>query len=268
MKAVINNSLTHYIDIGISTAQPVVFIHGFPFTHKMWMFPGGQTEALSGTNRLVAYDVRGHGESEIGQGIFTVEFFVDDLIAMMDHLKIRQAIVVGLSMGGYIALRALERHPNRIKAIVLCDTKAEPDSNEAKVKRSAHIKMIRTDGTRVFAEEFMKHVVAPESFETKPEAVRSLQSMIERMAPIALCGTLVALAARTDTSPVLKSIQSPVLILHGEKDALISPAEAKAMKEKIPNAELQMISKAGHMSNIENPEEFNTHLVDFIKRNS
>jgi 3-oxoadipate enol-lactonase len=268
MKAVINNSLTHYIDIGISTAQPVVFIHGFPFTHKMWMFPGGQTEALSGANRLVAYDVRGHGESEIGQGIFTIEFFVDDLIAMLDHLKIRQAIIVGLSMGGYIALRAVERHPNRVKALVLCDTKAEPDSNEGKIKRSASIKTIRTDGTRVFAEEFMKHAVAPESFETKPEAVRSLQSMIERTSPVALCGTLVALAARTDSTPMLKSIQCPTLILHGEKDTLATPADAKAMKEIIPNAELQMIPKAGHMSNIENSEEFNKYLIDFVKRNS
>jgi pimeloyl-ACP methyl ester carboxylesterase len=268
MKAVINNSLTHYIDIGISTAQPVVFIHGFPFTHKMWMFPGGQTEALSGMNRLVAYDVRGHGESEIGQGIFSVEFFVDDLIAMMDHLKIRQAIVVGLSMGGYIALRAAERHPNRMKALVLCNTKADPDSNEAKIKRSANIKMIRNEGTRVFAEEFMKHAVAPESFETKPEAMRSLQSTIERTAPLALCGTLVALAARTDSRPMLKSIQCPVLILHGEKDAIVSQAEAKAMNEAIPNSELHIISKAGHIGNIEHSEEFNTRLIDFVKRNS
>ncbi len=268
MKAVINNSLTHYIDIGISTAQPIVFIHGFPFTHKMWMFPGGQTEALSGSNRLVAYDVRGHGESEIGQGIFTIEFFVDDLIAMMDHLKIRQAILVGLSMGGYIALRAAERHPNRVKALVLCNTKAEPDSNEAKIKRSANIKMIRTDGTRVFAEEFMKHAVAPESVDAKPEAVRTLQSMVERTAPLTLCGTLVAIAARTDSTHMLKSLQCPTLILHGEKDALIPVSDAKAMKEAIPNAELQIIPKAGHISNVENPDEFNKHLIDFVKRNS
>lgn len=268
MKAVINNSLTHYIDIGISTAQAVIFIHGFPFTHKMWMFAGGQTEALSGSNRLVAYDVRGHGDSEIGQGIFTVEFLVDDLIALMDHLKIRQAILVGLSMGGYIALRAVERHPNRVKGLVLCDTKAAPDSNEAKIKRSAHIRMIRQDGTRAFAEEFIKGVVAPETFETKPEVVRSLQSMIERTSPITLSGALVALAARTDTTPALASIQCPVLVMSGEKDALATPAEAKAMKEKIPNAELALIPKAGHMSNVENPEEFNKHLIGFIRRNS
>ncbi|HLP18586.1 MAG TPA: alpha/beta fold hydrolase [Bacteroidota bacterium] len=268
MKAVINNSLTHYIDIGISTAQPVIFLHAFPFTHRMWMLPGGQTESLSGSNRLVAYDVRGHGESEIGQGIFTVEFLVDDLIAMMDHLKIRQAIIVGLSMGGYIALRAAERHPARIKALVLCDTKSAADSNEAKIKRSGQIKTIRTDGTRVFAEEFMKGAVSAETIESKPDVVRTLQGMIERTSPVTLCGTLVALAARTDTTPALASIQCPVLILHGEKDALISPAEAKAMKEKIPNAELQLISKAGHLSNAENAEEFNKHLIDFVRRNS
>jgi 3-oxoadipate enol-lactonase len=268
MKAVINNSLTHYVDIGISTAQPVIFIHGFPFNHRMWMFSGGQTEALSGSNRLVAYDVRGHGESEIGQGIFTIELLVDDLIALMDHLKIRQAIVVGLSMGGYIALRAVERNANRIKALVLCDTKSTADSNEAKIKRSAQIKMIRTDGTRAFAEEFMKAAVAPETLEGKPEAARALQSMIERTAPLSLCGALVALAARTDTTGALPGIQCPVLILNGEKDTLATAADAKAMKEKIPNAELQFIPKAGHISNVENPEEFNKYLIDFIRRNS
>lgn len=268
MKAVINNSLTHYIDIGISTAQPVVFIHGFPFTHKMWMVPGGQTEAMSGMNRLVAYDVRGHGDSEIGAGIYTIEFLVDDLIALMDHLKLRQPIVVGLSMGGYIALRAVERHPNRFKALVLCSTKADPDSNEVKIKRSISIKMIRNDGIRLFAEEFMKRAVAPETIETKPEAVRTLQSMIERTSPLSLCGTLVALAARTDTNPMLKTLQCPVLIIQGEKDTIVSTAEARAMKELIPNAELQIIPKAGHISNIETPEEFNKHLIDFIRRNS
>ncbi|MBI2429356.1 MAG: alpha/beta fold hydrolase [Ignavibacteriales bacterium] len=124
MKAAINNVLLRYVDIGIPNATPVIFIHGFPFSHRMWMFPGGQTEVLSGTNRVIAYDVRGHGESEVGTGHYSIEFFVDDLIALMDHLAIHKAILCGLSMGGYIALRFSERHPERVLGLILCDTKS------------------------------------------------------------------------------------------------------------------------------------------------
>jgi 3-oxoadipate enol-lactonase len=135
MKAVINNCLHHYIDIGISTAIPVIFIHGFPFSHKMWTFTGGQTESIATTYRVIAYDIRGHGDSEIGDGQFTLEMFVDDLFGLMDHLNITRAVLVGFSMGGYIALRAAERNPERIRALVLCDTRSEADSNEAYLPR-------------------------------------------------------------------------------------------------------------------------------------
>ena len=86
MKTVINNFLLRYVDLGIPTAQPIILIHGFPFSHKMWAFPGGQIEALSSTNRVIAYDVRGHGESEVGTGHYSIEFFVDDLIGLMKKI--------------------------------------------------------------------------------------------------------------------------------------------------------------------------------------
>lgn len=264
MKASINNSLLHYIDIGISTAAPVVFIHGFPFSHKMWTFPGGQTEALAGSYRVIGYDVRGHGESEIGDGQYTIELFVDDLIGLLDHLGILKAILVGLSMGGYIALRTIERHPDRVRGLVLCDTKSEADSNEAKIKRAASIKSIKANGPRVFAESFVAGVFTPESFTAKPEAVKAIQSTIERTAPISLCGTTLALAARTDTSSSLPGITVPVLIMVGDRDLLTPPSVSQAMKEKIPNSELHLIPNSAHLSNIENPEVFNKHLMEFL----
>ena len=148
MKAVINNCLHHYIDIGISTATPVIFIHGFPFSHKMWTFAGGQTESIATTYRVIAYDIRGHGDSEIGDGQFTLEMFVDDLFGLMDHLNITRAVLVGFSMGGYIALRAAEKNPDRMRALVLCDTRSEADSNEAKLRRAANIKAINELSTQ------------------------------------------------------------------------------------------------------------------------
>lgn len=266
MKTVVNNTLIHFVDIGISTAQPVVFIHGFPFNHKMWMFPGGQTEAIASTHRVVAYDVRGHGESEVGDALYTIEFFVDDLIGLMDHLNIRAAVLVGLSMGGYIALRAVERHPDRVRALVLSNTKAEADSNEGRVKRSAAIRAIRQNGPKVFAQTFVAGAFAPDTFNAKPDAVKAIQSTIERTAPAALCATLLALAARTDSTPGLPNIKVPTLILAGEHDAIATPADAELMRSKIPGAELSIIPHAAHLSNIENPEDYNKHLTAFLAK--
>lgn len=266
MKVSVNGSLMHYIDVGVSTAPPVVFIHGFPFSHKMWVFPGGQTEALSASHRVIAYDVRGHGESEVGDGHYTIELFVDDLIALLDHLNLGKAVLVGLSMGGYIALRAAERNPERVRALVLCDTKSEADSNEAKIKRAASIKGIKTNGPRVFAQNFVANVFTADSFNARPEAIKMIQSVIERTAPLSLCGTTLALAARTDTTASLPSFEQPTLIMVGEHDALTPPSASQAMKEKIPNSELFIIPNAAHMSNLENPEEFNKYLAAFLQK--
>lgn len=266
MKASINNLLLRYVDIGIPNATPIIFIHGFPFSHRMWMFPGGQTEVLSGTNRVIAYDVRGHGESEVGTGHYSIEFFVDDLMGLMDHLAIHKAIICGLSMGGYIALRFSERYPERVMGLVLCDTKSEADGNEGKIKRAAAIKNVQINGMKSYAAESVKNLFAPESFDRRSDAVKLIQSIIERTAPLSIFGSLLALASRTDTTAWLPNIKCPTLIMVGEKDILTPPAASHAMKEKIPNAELHIIPNAAHLSNMENPEEFNKHLVEFVAK--
>jgi 3-oxoadipate enol-lactonase len=266
LKATINNRLVNYIEAGTPTAAPLVFIHGFPFSHRMWTFEGGQTNYFSNSNRVIAYDVCGHGDSEVGDGQYTIEFFVDDFIGLLDHLNIAHAVVVGLSMGGYIALRAIERNPERFKGLVLCDTQSAADSNETKLKRAASIKSIKANGPRAYAQSFVPNVFAAESFSSKPEAVKMIQSIIECTAPLALCGTLLALASRTDTSAALANINVPTLIMVGEHDALTPPPASEAMREKIHGSELHVIRSAAHMSNLENPAEFNAHLAEFLKK--
>ncbi|MCH7865447.1 MAG: alpha/beta fold hydrolase [Proteobacteria bacterium] len=133
MKIEINGHRLNYREQGPPDGLPVVFIHGFPFNHRTW---DPQLKALPDNCRGVAYDVRGHGESDVGDGQYSVEFFVDDLLGLMDHLAIEQAVVCGLSMGGYIALRALERHPNRFQGLVLCDTRSTPDTDQVRVERA------------------------------------------------------------------------------------------------------------------------------------
>jgi len=263
MLVTINGTKLYYAEGGNSTGAPVVLVHGFPFSHEMWK---PQVDALSSKYRVVVYDVRGHGQSDAGDGQYTLEFLVDDLVGLLDHLKIDKAIVCGLSMGGYIALRAIERNPERFRALVLCDTRSEPDSNDAKLKRAAAIKTVKQQGAAAFAEGFVKAVVASETFPSRPETVEMIKNIIRRNPPVGICGALLALASRTDTTAGLSQISVPMLILVGEHDALTPPSTAKAMQERIRGAELHIIPHAAHMSNLENPAEFNGQLLAFLEK--
>ncbi len=263
MKIRLNGININYVERGMPQGSPIVFIHGFPFDHTMWE---PQMKALPNHYRAIAYDVRGHGGSDVGDGQYSIEFFVDDLVALLDHLVIKQAIICGLSMGGYIALRAIERHPDRFTALILCDTRSEADPNEGKVKRSASIKTVKIQGVKAFSEEFVKVAFAPKTFDSNPEIVETIKKVIQSNSPIGIRGTLLALAARTDTSAALSNIKVPTLILVGEHDKLTPPSASEAMKGKIPNAEMYIIPNAAHMSNLENPTEFNEKLIAFLKK--
>lgn len=258
-----NGILLNYAERGNPAGLPVVFIHGFPFNHRMW---DPQMRALPAGYRAVCYDVRGHGESQIADGQYSIEFFVDDLIALLDHLVVETAVVVGLSMGGYIALRAVERHPERIRGLVLADTRCEADPNEGKVKRSAGVLAVKRDGVPAYAENFVKAVFAPASLAAQVPAVEFVKTMIRGNTPLGISGTLLALAARTDTSAALASINVPTLIMCGEHDGLTPPAASEKLHAGIRDSEYVLIPGAGHMANLENEEAFNTALVAFLKR--
>ncbi|MGH2568696.1 MAG: alpha/beta fold hydrolase [Bacteroidota bacterium] len=262
MRIKLNDVQINYVERGMPQGLPAVFIHGFPFSHSMWE---PQMLALPSEIRAIAYDVRGHGESDVADGIYSIELFVDDLMALLDHLVLQQAVLCGLSMGGYIALRAIERHPDRVKGLILCDTQSAADSNEGKVKRSASIKAVKTNGVKAFAEGFVKAVFAAQTFEKNPAAVETIRAMIEANSPLGITGTLLALAARTDTSATLANIKVPTLILVGEHDAITPVAASQSMHEKIAGSKMQVIPNAAHMSNLENPSDFNAALLKFLK---
>lgn len=142
-----NGTKIYYDDEGQPSGSPIVLVHGFPLSHEMW---ASQIEVLKSAYRVVAFDLRGQGRSEVGDGQFTLEFLVDDLIALLDHLKIEQAILCGLSMGGYVSLRAVERNTQRVSGLVLCDTKSEADTNETKLARAASIRALKKDGVETY----------------------------------------------------------------------------------------------------------------------
>jgi len=260
---IINNIMMNYKEIGIPQSLAVVFIHGFPFSHKMW---NSQLYAMPNNIYTVAYDVRGHGLSELGDGQFTIEMFVDDLLALLDHLSIEKAVLCGLSMGGYIALRAFERYPEKIAGLILCDTKSEPDSNEAKVKRTNAIKSIKAEGVQIFADNFVKDVFCDQTFGSKPDIIEFAKQMICANSSFGICGTQLALASRTDTTSALSAINVPTCIIVGELDKLTPPSTAQAMHKTIANSELHILPNAAHMSNLENAIDFNKAIIAFLKK--
>lgn len=251
-----------HVDVrGPRDGLPVVFLHGFPFHLGMWE---PQLEALSDGYRAVAYDVRGLGRSEVGDGRYTMETFVDDLFAVMDGLETGPAVACGLSMGGYILLRAVEREPGRFRALVLCDTRSEADSNEGRLKRAESIRRIEAEGVGPFAETFPEVVLGPSTLERRPELVGAVREMIRAGGAAGICGAQLAMAARTDTTEVLGRVRVPTLLLFGEEDALTPPSVGEAMARRIPDSRLRIVPGAGHLSNLENPESFTRELLGFL----
>ncbi len=263
MKALINGANLNYADVGSKDRLPILFLHGFPFSHEMWQH---QLDEVSKKYRAIAYDIKGHGLSDVGDGQYTIDGHVDDLFAFMDHLRLERPVIVGLSMGGYITLRALERNQERFAAAVLCDTKSEADTPEGKLRRFAGMVEVKKTGSQQFADTFAKTVFTPESLTSKPEAVATICRIISRTPPLSIAGTLLALAARTDTSSVLSHLRMPVLILVGAADQVTPPSVSQAMHDRIRGSELQVIPGAAHMSNLENPEAFDRALLSFLDR--
>lgn len=252
----------HYQDLGNPQKLPIIMIHGMTFDHNMW---NPQIKVLKKDYRVIVYDMRGHGLSNVGDGQYTYKMFANDLKDLMDHLNIESAILCGLSMGGAVALRTYEMHPERIIALVLSDTRSEADSNETKEWRENSIESIKKSGLIPFTDGFLADTFAIESFKTNPEAVKLIRNTVLSNEPIAVCGVLLAQAARTDMTHVLPKIKVPTLIMIGEKDKFTPLSSSKMMNDNIPGSELKIIDKAGHISNLENTLEFNRYLTAFLK---
>jgi len=261
IKINVNDQTVSYNDEGPREAPVIIFIHGFPFNKSMW---NSQVEALLDNHRVIAYDIRGHGNTVSGDEDFSIELFVSDLLSLMDVLKIDQAMLCGLSLGGYIALNAIENFPKRFNALILSDTNCIADTPEAKEKRMIAIESIEKHGVEQYAEESVKNLFAPESFVTSKEKILAVKEMIRKTSTQSLTNTLVALSNRKETCSKLAEIKVPVLILVGEDDQITPPAAARLMQKKIKGSNLNVIEHAGHLSNIENPYDFNDQLKTFV----
>jgi 3-oxoadipate enol-lactonase len=261
LEITIDDLFISYSDEGNESDPTIVFIHGFPLNKSMW---SSQTAALRDRYRVITYDVRGFGNSKTGTEELTIDLFVSDLSHLLDKLKLKTVILCGLSMGGYIALRAMERFPEKFDALVLCDTQYTADSPEARDKRIKTIDSIKSDGLERYADEALNGFFFKGSVDKKSKEIIETRWMIESNSKEVLCNTLMAMANRSETCSQLENIEIPVLILVGKEDTITPPASAEFIQSKINGATLHRLENAAHLSNLDNPTDFNKYLEDFL----
>ncbi|MBI5202059.1 MAG: alpha/beta fold hydrolase [Elusimicrobia bacterium] len=259
MRLPVWNAELEYDDTGAQEGPAIIFVHAFPLNRKMW----APQESLKAHARLVSYDARGFGKSKASDAQIPFELYVDDLLALVDRVDADETILCGLSMGGYVALRAAERAAEKISALILADTKSEADGDEAKLKRASTVLSIKKQGLGAFADVFVKSVLAPRSLQ-KPALVASVKGMIQESDPTGVCAALLAMAGRTDTTAVLRKLTMPSLVLVGAHDAVTPPSNAQALVRGLQRSRLTVIPEAGHMSNLENPDTFNSLVSEFL----
>lgn len=243
------------------SSSVLIFIHGFPFNKNMWMAQLGELPAAC---TGIAIDVRGHGNSTRGHGFFSVDLFAQDLLEFVKALDLKNVVLCGCSMGGYIALRACQLDPNAFAGLILNSTHSFADTDEAKANRFATIETVLQYGRRTFSINFIAKVFSKKSIQTRADAIKLIKSSIRRNSEVNICSTLLALASRTDTSSLLPELQLPVLLIRGEEDQLISRQQCMKMSEQIPDVKYVEMTDCAHLPNLENPTRFNGEVRNFM----
>jgi len=245
----------HYLDQG--KGPTVLLIHAFPLNHAMWE---PQLVALTPRFRVIAPDIRGFGQSQ-PPSAWTMDEMADDLNELLDNLNIKDCVVAGVSMGGYIALPFWSKYPQRVRKLVLANTRARADTETEKLARDDMIAALQQNGAIILPDRMLPRLLQPNP---SVEVVRNVRAMIEDVNPAAASYAVMAMRDRSDFSSALSRIQCPVMVVTGENDLVVRPEDSRAMADAIPGARFVQVSNSGHLSNLENPAEFNCALLDFL----
>ncbi|MEV6118301.1 alpha/beta fold hydrolase [Streptomyces sp. NPDC052109] len=252
----------HYDDLGPSTGLPVLLIHGHPFNRSLW---APQAKALSEAGyRVVAPDLRGYGSSDVTPGKVFLSDFADDLAALLDHLGIERAVVGGVSMGGQIAMEFRRRHPRRVHALVLSDTSAPAETDEGKEFRNRLADRLLAEGMDGYAGEVIDKMLAAYNVSAMPDVAERVLDMMRATDPRGAAAALRGRAERPDYRDTLPAVREPVLIVVGADDVYTPITDAEEIHRLVPHATMASIEDAGHLPSAEQPERFNSVLLDFL----
>lgn len=259
----IDNINIAYTDTG--AGRPIVLIHGYPFNRSLW---NEQIEALSGSYRVIAPDLRGFGESDSSDGTSTMNRMAQDVAVLLDHLKIPRATIGSLSMGGYVAFAFYKQFASRVRALILADTRVQADTEEAKQTRAQQAEKALTEGMAGIADAMLPKLLTPETVSKRPEIVKRVRDMMLKTKPEGAAAALRGMAERDDQTSLLSKITVPTLIIVGAEDAITPVADSEKMNAGVAGSRLVVLENAGHVSNLERTEKFNEALLDFLSESS
>ncbi len=239
----------------------VVLLHPFPANHEFWL---PVAESLATRYRVILPDLRGHGESGVGEGPATMEKHAADIARIMDATEIGRAPLIGVSIGGYALFEFWRKYRGRVAALGLCNTKAQADGPEARGGRLQAANDVLDRGAQPFLESMISAVLSRTTRETRPDLVDGALRMMRQMSPEDIAQVQRGMAARPDSVETLKTINVPTLLVTGDEDMMTGVNEAEFMRRHIPGSQLRVISKAGHYSPWEQPEEVTRILRQFL----
>jgi 3-oxoadipate enol-lactonase len=254
------SSGTTYVESG--SGQPLVLLHGFPLSRAMWQ---PQIDGLREVARVIALDLPGFGGSAPLPEPPTVDAMADRVVEFLDDLAIREPIVLcGLSMGGYVSLAVARRHASRLRGLILADTKADPDDAAGKAGRDKMIALAKESGPRAVIDQMLPKLLGADTAVRRPALADDLRAIALAQPTTGIMAALQAMRDRPDSTSGLAKVTVPTLVLVGEQDILIPPAKSRDMSRALPNSRVVVISGAGHMANLEQPDAFNTAVKDYL----
>jgi 3-oxoadipate enol-lactonase len=263
MEKIVSGDAEIYCDIA-GSGPPVILLHPFPVNHEFW---SPLSPVLSSRYRLIVPDLRGHGESSLGNGPATMQKYADDIATVMTAAGVERAPVIGVSIGGYAIFEFWRRFRERVGALVLCNTKAAADINDARKARLESARDVLERGTEPFFEGMLQKVLGETTRRSRPDLLEGALRMMRKMSPEDVAGVQRGMAERLDSVLTLKTINVPTLIITGEEDEMTGIPEAEIMKQNVAGSQMRVVAKAGHYSPWEQPEEVGRLLRQFLDSN-
>jgi pimeloyl-ACP methyl ester carboxylesterase len=262
-RTILNGVEIVFDDVGRSS-DVILLVHGHPFNRSMWE-PQIEPAARAGW-RVVAPDLRGYGASQVTPGTTTLDLFASDLAALLDRLALESAVVAGLSMGGQIVMEFARAYPTRVRGIVLAATTPEAETPEGKQRRSQMATRLVAEGMGPYAHEVLPRMLAPRTIAQRPGVAHHVLEMMCNTSAEGAAAALRGRAERRDYRSLLATLDVPALVVVGDQDAFTTRQDGERMSGLLAHGELIWIEESGHMPNLEQPELFNSHLIDFLDR--
>jgi pimeloyl-ACP methyl ester carboxylesterase len=245
----------------LGSGPPVILLHPFPAHHELWL-PAAQT--LLSRYRVILPDLRGHGDSGIGEEPASMAKHAADVAQILDHAEVGRAAFAGVSIGGYVLFEFWRRYRDRVTALALCNTKAQADTPEGKAGRLQAAADVMERGTEPFFESMVPKLMGKTTRGTRPDLVEGALRMMRKMSPERVAQVQRGMAERPDSVPTLRTINVLTLLVTGDEDVLTGPPEADLMHQNVPGSRLQVVPRAGHYSAWEQPEEVGKLLRQFL----